>query len=63
MDNPHKPDPDPKPRPLGNESPDPFSPTFPPGTLHDIVREEEDEVGGEPAPVVDDPAAAPEREE
>jgi len=62
MDTPQQPDP--KPRPLGNESPDPFAPAFPPGSLHDIVREEEEEqVGGAPTPVVDDPAAAPQREE
>lgn len=49
--------PDPKPRPLGNESPDPFSPALPPGSLHEVLRQEEDEgnVGGDPAPAVDDP--------
>lgn len=63
MDSPHQPDP--KPRPLGNESPDPLAPAFPPGSLHDIVREEEEEeqVGGEPTPVLDDPTAAPQRED
>lgn len=56
-----KPNPDPKPRPLGNESPDPFSPTLPPGSLHERLRQEEDEenVGGDPTPVEDDPATIP----
>ena len=53
----HDLDPTPIPRTLGNESTDPFSPTLPPGTLHERLRQEEDEesVGGEPTPVVDDP--------
>lgn len=57
-----KPTPDPKPRPLGNESPDPFSPAYPPGTLHEILRQEEDEedVGGDATPAVDDPKTAKE---
>ena len=52
-----KPTPDPKPRPLGNESVDPFSPTLPPGSLHEILRQEEDEedVGGDPSPATDEP--------
>lgn len=58
-----KPTPDPKARPLGNESTDPFSPTLPPGSLHEILRQEEDEedVGGDPAPTVDDPNSAKEK--
>lgn len=52
--------PTPEPRPLGNESPDPFSPTLPPGSLHEILRqEEEDEISGTPTPAVDDPRNAP----
>ncbi len=53
----HDLDPTPIPRTLGNESPDPFSPAYPPGTLHERLRHEEDEeeVGGDPTPVVDDP--------
>ena len=52
-----KPTPDPKPRPLGNESTDPFSPALPPGSLHEILRSDEDEseVSGEPTPAVDNP--------
>lgn len=38
-----KPIPDPKPRPLGNESTDPFSPTLPPGSLHEVLRRNEEE--------------------
>lgn len=65
MDTKQKPDPDPKPRPLGNESPDPFSPAFPPGSLHEVLRQEEnaEDVGGDPTPVVDDPKAAPKKDE
>ena len=48
-------DTDPRPRPLGNESTDPFSPTYPPGTLHEILRQEEDP-GGEPTPAMDEEA-------
>lgn len=63
MDTERKPDPDPKPMPLGNESTDPFSPALPPGSLHERLRQEEEEdVGGEPTPVVDDPKAAPKKE-
>lgn len=63
MDTKHKPAPDPKPRPLGNESVDPFSPTLPPGSLHEILRQEDEEdVGGDPAPVQDDPANTREEE-
>ncbi|HQV37678.1 MAG: hypothetical protein IPL81_09255 [Flavobacteriales bacterium] len=59
-----KPTPDPKPRPLGNESTDPFSPTLPPGSLHERLRQEEEEenVGGDPTPVEDDPDAKEEKE-
>lgn len=61
MDDKHKPAPDPEPRPLGNESTDPFSPTLPPGSLHEVLRQTADKevVGGDPAPVRDDPANAP----
>jgi hypothetical protein len=44
--------PEPKPVHLGNESTDPFSPTLPPGSLHEMLRPEEEveeENGGEPA--------------
>ena len=62
MDTKHSPDP--KARPLGNESTDPFSPALPPGSLHEILRQEEDEedVGGDPTPAVDDPNSAKEEE-
>lgn len=51
--------PEPAPRPLGNESTDPFSPAYPPGSLHEILRTEEDEndVGAEPTPAMDAPEA------
>lgn len=54
--------PAPNPRPLGNESTDPFSPALPPSSLHEILRSEEDEedVGGDPTPVVDDPESSKE---
>ena len=54
----HDLDPTPIPRTLGNESTDPFSPAYPPGTLHELLRRDEDEedVSGEPTPVVDDPS-------
>jgi hypothetical protein len=59
-----KPAPDPEPRPLGNESPDPFSPTLPPGSLHEILRqEEEDEISGNPTPAMDDPDNAPRKDQ
>jgi hypothetical protein len=60
MDTKHTPDPNP--RPLGNESTDPFSPALPPGSLHEVLRQEEDEedVGGDPTPAMDDPNAAKE---
>lgn len=53
----NNPTPNPKPGTLGNESVDPFSPTLPPGSLHEILRQEEDEenVGGDATPVQDDP--------
>lgn len=53
----HELDPRPIPRTLGNESTDPFSPAYPPGSLHERLRREEDEenVGGDPTPVEDDP--------
>lgn len=52
--------PGPEPRPLGNESTDPFSPTLPPGSLHEVLRQEdEDEISGAPTPVVDDPRNDP----
>lgn len=41
MDSKNKPDP--KPVHLGNESTDPFSPTLPPGSLHEMLRPEEEE--------------------
>ena len=44
-------------RPLGNESPDPFSPTLPPGTLHELLRSEEEEVGGDSSQAMDNPDA------
>ncbi len=60
MDKQHKSEPDPEPRPLGNESTDPFSPTLPPGSLHEILRQEDEgDVGGDPTPAKDDPANAP----
>ncbi len=60
MDTKHTPDP--KARPLGNESADPFSPALPPGSLHEMLRQEEDEedVGGDPTPAMDDPNSAKE---
>ncbi len=62
MDTDKKPAPDPKPRPLGNESTDPFSPTLPPGSLHERLRQEDEEdVGGDPTPVEDDPANTPKK--
>ena len=56
-----KPNPDPNPRTLGNESTDPFSPALPPGSLTALLRQAADAapVGGDPTPVVDDPAATP----
>ncbi len=56
MDTKEKPQ-EPKMRPLGNESPDPFSPTLPPGSLHERLRPMEDDPAGDPAPALDDPAA------
>lgn len=53
----------PKPRPLGNESPDPFSPALPPGSLHEILRQEEDDPSGEPSQAMDDPDAEDPRKE
>lgn len=62
MDDKHNPAPDPK--PLGNESPDPFSPALPPGSLHEILRqEEEDEVGGDPPLAEDDQVGGPKEKE
>lgn len=55
MDSKHKPEPDPKPRPLGNESPDPFSPTLPPGSLHEVLRQDEEDPGGDPQSAEDNP--------
>ncbi|MCC6839600.1 MAG: hypothetical protein IT230_05515 [Flavobacteriales bacterium] len=52
----HLPEPDREPRPLGNESTDPFSPTLPPGSLHEVLRE-----GGE-QPAKNDRKAADEEE-
>ncbi|MBS1939007.1 MAG: hypothetical protein JST98_01800 [Bacteroidetes bacterium] len=43
MSHKHKQAPDPDPKPLGNESPDPFSPTLPPGSLHEQLNREDDE--------------------
>ena len=55
-----RPAPGPEPRPLGNESTDPFSPALPPGSLHEVLRQEdEDEISGAPAPGVDDPQNEP----
>ncbi|MCO6482276.1 MAG: hypothetical protein J5I62_05735 [Flavobacteriales bacterium] len=50
-------------RPLGNESPDPFSPTLPPGSLHEILRQEEDDPSGEPTQAMDDPDAVDPKKE
>ncbi len=62
MDHKQKPEPDPAPRPLGNESTDPFSPTLPPGSLHEVLRQEDEaDVGGDPTPVQDNPASAPKK--
>lgn len=47
MDHKNKPVPDPEPRPLGNESTDPFSPTLPPGSLHERLYTEQDEGSNE----------------
>ncbi len=47
MDDKKKTAPDPDLRPLGNESPDPFSPTLPPGSLHEILRQEDEEEPGD----------------
>jgi hypothetical protein len=51
----------PKPRPLGNESTDPFSPTYPPGSLHEVLRQEEGDASGDAGPVLDDPDAHKEK--
>ncbi|MBP8822406.1 MAG: hypothetical protein KBH07_02025 [Flavobacteriales bacterium] len=58
----HKHTPEPRPRPLGNESTDPFSPTLPPGSLHEVLREaDEADAGADPTPAADDPANAPKK--
>jgi hypothetical protein len=62
MDHKHKPQPDPEPRPLGNESTDPFSPTLPPGSLHEMLRQEDEaDEGDDAAPKNDDPANTPKK--
>lgn len=50
-------------RPLGNESTDPFSPTLPPGSLHEILRQDEGDPSGEPAQAMDDPDAVDPKKE
>jgi hypothetical protein len=59
MDDKKKPAPDPAPKPLGNESTDPFSPAYPPGSLHEVLRQEEEEEVQRRQPPSEDESAEP----